>query len=430
MAIEVGSISPWDTLRLQAMVVTPAYFWGLVVPNPLLVPLLAKHDAPRWSVELLDGLRHKYRRDHLWTWFPLARTLLVLDPESIDAVLRSDANAADPVLKKRALSQFVPDALVISSGEAWRERRAFNEAVLDFGRQHHHGEAFREIVLAEVRALADESPAALTWPDFLRLGERIALQVLLGSGRIDPQLTRALARMAGRSNWLVLPRQRRAFAGFYRDIEGYLARHRGVAAPAACLMHDSAALPANPVPVPSQIGFWLFVLRDAIELHVARTLALIAAHPEVQQRAREEARGAAGPGFLEACLHEQLRLWTPVPILLRRAVAPFVLRDAVEVQPGEQILVHAGHYHRDRRVFGEDADRFAPDAAGRPEPLFFSRHRQSCAGQFLARFLITATLAALLARYRFELVDSPIPTGRVPCQYDHFGIALQLHAAA
>ena len=39
----------------------------------------------------------------------------------------------------------------------------------------------------------------------------------------------------------------------------------------------------------SQIAFWLFVMKDAIELHTVRTLALIASAPEnVRQRLSDE----------------------------------------------------------------------------------------------------------------------------------------------
>jgi cytochrome P450 len=201
-------------------------------------------------------------------------------------------------------------------------------------------------------------------------------------------------------------------------------------------MHESAIAPLKDrSAAASQIGFWLFVLKDAVELHVARTLALIAAHPEIQERVRREIRKAPtltaqavhGLHYLEACIEEQLRLWTPVPILLRRATKPFSLGGAIEIQENDQILMHTGYYHRDPRVFGKDTDKFSPDRVtpGRPPVYVFSGHRQSCAGEFLARFLLKAALAALLARFRFELVAPEITLGRIPYLYDHFKIELR-----
>src|SRR4029079_18672109 len=165
---------------------------------------------------------------------------------------------------------------------------------------------------------------------------------------------------------------------FYARIDQLLAGQR-TASLASCLMHDAAmslsgGSATEATKVPSQIGFWFFVLKDAIELHVARTLALIAAHPKVQARVRQEIK-AAGPltansidglRYLEACIAEQLRLWTPVPLLLRRAENDFLLGPGIPVEAEQQLLIHAGVYHRDPRIFGDLADTFVPDAAGGP----------------------------------------------------------------
>jgi cytochrome P450 len=181
------------------------------------------------------------------------------------------------------------------------------------------------------------------------------------------------------------------------------------------------------------VGFWFFVLQDALELHVARTLALIAAHPEVQDRVRTEVRSVPamsaqainGLDYLGACVGEQLRLWTPVPILLRRAVNAFALRG-IAIEAGQQLLIHTAHYHRDARVFGERADRFSPGSAmsASVPVLFFSGGLQACAGQSLAMFLLKAILAALLVRFRFELV-APTMGSDIPYSYDHFKIRLR-----
>ncbi|MCL4801452.1 MAG: cytochrome P450 [Burkholderiales bacterium] len=448
MHIESRRLSRWDTLRLLVLVALPSILWGLVAANRRLVGLLVRLDAGRRTLCLLEQLRRKYGCGHLWTWFPVRRTLLVLDPESADAVLRADANAADPALKKRALSRFAPDALVISSGAAWPERRAFNEAALGFGALHAHCDAFREIAFDEARGLVGEGARTLSWPDFERLGLRVSHQVILGRGRIEPAMAEHLGRLVARGNWL-LPRNRRAYAAFHAGIEEHLARLQegggaepgaGARPSAGCLLHDAAALLgrrsfASSLRAPSQIAFWLFVLKDAVELHVARTLALIAAHAEVQERVRREVRATPDPGareidrfeYLGACIEEQLRLWTPVPILLRRATRPFRLRGEIPVEADEQLFVHAGLFHRDPGQVGELADCFSPAAVSGTSPpvYFFSRHRQSCAGESLVRFVLKAVLAGLLERFRFELVRPGIVPARIPHLYDHFKIALR-----
>lgn len=456
MGITVRKISLADNFRLQVYVSIPAFLWGLVVPRRFFVWCLARWDEGRYTARFFSGLREKYRAELLRGWFPFRSTLLVLDPESIDAVLKSDENAADPFLKKRAVSRFVPDALVISSGDEWSDRRRFNEKVLALGLPHPHRDAFREIVFREVDQLtAGRAGAVLRWTDFELLGERVSHQVILGSGQIEPEMAAQLRR-AARSGNLALWRNRGALSAFYAWIERHLSAHRafdsgsrrgrqvnGEPVSTRCLMHKGVELleeggttPATRVP--AQMGFWFFVIKDAMELHVARTLALISAHPAVQDRVRREIREAPEPtaqaiddfGYLEACVREQLRLWTPVPILLRRAVKPFSLRGEVAIGPEQQILIHTGFYHRDPRFFGEHADRFSPDAAkgGFPPVYFFSDHRQSCAGMSLAMFLLKTALAFLLAKFRFELIAPGIASDRIPHLYDHFGIRLRIHA--
>jgi cytochrome P450 len=450
MALSAKRISLWDTLRLQAFVTVPAYVWGLVVPWRPGVAFLSWLNAGQALQRFLDSLRRKYDSDHLWAWFPFGQTLLVFNPGSMDTVLKSKQNAPDPFLKKLALSRFVPDGLIISSGDASRRRRAFNERVLDFGHLHRDADTFAEIVVREVGQRMAKPLNTLRWADFKMLGERISQQVLLGFGRIDPALAQQLATLG---RWSNLPlRHGSSFRAFYATIESYLSQHHAPVrrrdlehadeepVAARCLLHRSAESLEHgdataSTCVPRQVGFWAFVLKDAVELHVARTLALIAAHPEVQDRLRRDilsiptlsAQSIDGLGYLDACLVEQLRLWTPVPILLRRAVTDFSFGDGISIKAEQQILIHAGYHHRDPGVFGESADRFSPDAVDDRVPVvfFFSRHERSCAGQFLARFLIKATLASLLARFRFELIRPCINLERLPHLYNHFDIEVR-----
>lgn len=451
MRLDVRTMSFWDTLRFHGFVTTPNFLLGLVAPNRAFVSLLSRWDVGRFAMRFLGDLRQKYACDHLRLWFPFTKTLLVLSGESGDALLDSDKNAADPVLKKLALSRFVPEALVISSGDEWTDRRRFNEKVLDFGKLHRHHEAFKDIVFREVDQLTAARSGELRWADFQMLGQRISHQVILGAGQIDSEMAAQLAHMVRRSNWNL--RHRRYFSRFYERLERYLARHRafhkdsnqgrganGDPVSTSCLLHESAKIlehgsATSSTRVPGQIGFWFFVLKDAIELHVARTLALIAAHSEVQHRVRDEirsvptltARAIDDLHYLNACIEEQLRLWTPVPILLRRAVEPFSLRGEIPIEAEQQVLFHTGFYHRDPRVFGEVADKFSPASVTNafPRVYFFSRHRQSCVGESLVRFLLKATLASLLARSRFELVGPKIGRDRIPYLYDHFKVELR-----
>jgi cytochrome P450 len=439
MSHEARQVSGIDSARLQLQLTLPVFLLGLVAPNRFFVWLFVKLGTGERTGRFLRKLREKYASDHLWVWFPLRRTLIVMAPAGIDAVLSSEDNAPDPLLKKRALSRFVPDGLIVSRRPEAAARRRFNTHVLDLGNLHRHSEAFATIAGAEAARLTADPAKALRWADFQSLGQRICHQVILGMGQSEPELARDLARMLPFSNCFL--RHGPAFRAFYARMDRLLERS-DAASSAHGLMHDARGVLAgsnaasSPTGAPSQIGFWFFVLKDAVELHVARTLALLAAHSGVQDRVRAEIKAAApltataidGLRYLEACIAEQLRLWTPVPLLLRRAETGFELGGAIKVQAEEQLLVHAGVYHRDPRVFGDLADKFAPDAAvdpGFPKRYVFSDHGRGCAGRTLATFVLKATLAPLLAGSRFDLAGPPIRVDRIPYAYDHFAIDLR-----
>jgi cytochrome P450 len=450
MSLESKTLSWWDSVCFHALITLPSGVLGLVVPHRIVLMWFARWDLARKAARFVAGLQRKYGCGHLWLWFPKARTLLVLDSQSIDAVLGSADNAADPWLKKRALSRFVPDALVISSDAPWADRRPFNETVLAFARPLPDAEVFKGIAFEAVASWPAARERRLRWSNFQQLALHISHQVILGAGEVRPDIAEALGRMAYAGNALLrLPRD---FAAFFTQINDQLQRHRRTTAesassgqsgpvPQSCLVHRAAALlddgtATSLTCVPSQMGFWFFVLKDALELHVARTLALIAAHADIQDRVRREVAQWPGtadtvPGdmrLLEACIREQLRLWTPVPILLRRAARDFALRDAIAVKSEQQLLMLTSVYHRDAAVYGASADRFTPEvrAAGSPATYVFSAGRQSCAGQFLAMFMLKATLAALLKSYRFELVAPRLQPERIPYLFDHFGIELRV----
>jgi cytochrome P450 len=116
-----------------------------------------------------------------------------------------------------------------------------------------------------------------------------------------------------------------------------------------------------------------------------------------------------------------------VPLLLRRADKNFQLGAGIQVEAEQQLLIHAGVYHRDPRFFGDLADTFAPDAAvsaGFPKVYFFSDHGRGCAGRSLVMFVLKATLAPMLVESRFDLAGPAIQPGRIAYLYDHFAINL------
>ena len=77
--------------------------------------------------------------DPFWVRVVKDQTLLVHHPDDIRLVLGGSPEpfAADPEAKRKGMAAFQPDALTISRGDLWRNRRRFAEAVLDTGSPLH-----------------------------------------------------------------------------------------------------------------------------------------------------------------------------------------------------------------------------------------------------------------------------------------------------
>jgi len=387
-------------------------------------------------------VRKKYG-SRAWSWFPVKPTLIVLDGAGIDEVLGSPANFADPLAKTHFLTPFTPHGVIVSQDPDWTPRRTFNVEPLAFGKVvHPDGARHVDVINDEVMRMLKARPDVLGWDDFSTLAARISQQVIFGNGEYREDVALHLARLVAASNWGI--RRCSDFTAFYERI-GQELNHRGPARTGDSLVQEGARCPARHHPdveAASQMAFWLFVMKDAIELHTVRTLTLIAsASPEVRERlSQERGRGPLNVHaiekfvFLEACIKEQLRLWTPVPILLRRAVEPFVLGD-LSIEKDQQLLLHTGFYHRDTEAFGPGANKFCPEQRvltdrpndcsvtnSDPQLYVFSRHRQACAGQFLIIFLLKSILAALLTQTDLELLDQSVAMDPVPDAIDPFAM--------
>ena len=77
--------------------------------------------------------------DPFWARVVKDQTLIVHHPDDLKLVLGGapEPFAADPESKRKGMAAFQPDALTISRGDLWRNRRRFAEAVLDTGAPLH-----------------------------------------------------------------------------------------------------------------------------------------------------------------------------------------------------------------------------------------------------------------------------------------------------
>lgn len=155
-------------------------------------------------------------------------------------------------------------------------------------------------------------------------------------------------------------------------------------------------------------------------------LYLLATHPEAQARVAAEAValrpefGVVGSlRFTRDVFREALRLYPPVPMLVRETLGPEEFRGR-KVRRGAQVVISPWHLHRHERLW-DKPDDFDPDRWAGEVPqggyLPFSRGPRVCPGAGFAMLEGTLMLAHLVRAFRFEAVD-----GRVPVPVAHLTV--------
>ena len=116
-------------------------------------------------------------------------------------------------------------------------------------------------------------------------------------------------------------------------------------------------------------------------------------------------------------LRETLRLYPPVPMFVREATKAETFRNRA-VKPGAQVVVSPWHLGRHEDLW-EDPDSFDParweggQPAVREAFLPFSTGARVCPGAGFAMAEAAVLLAAVMARFRFEVMDEPVPVAHL-----------------
>ncbi len=175
-----------------------------------------------------------------------------------------------------------------------------------------------------------------------------------------------------------------------------------------------------------QVAIFFLAGHETSASALAWALYLLAAFPEAQERVAEEAfsipenpdfTDISSLSFTRSVFRETLRLYPPVPMLVRQATKCEHFRDR-QVPPGSQIVISPWHMHRHRRMW-EHPDEFDPDrfatgngrACLREAYLPFSSGPRACPGAGFAMLEGPLLLALLLRAFRFRPLAGrePVP---------------------
>ncbi|KAF7502833.1 hypothetical protein GJ744_005012 [Endocarpon pusillum] len=117
--------------------------------------------------------------------------------------------------------------------------------------------------------------------------------------------------------------------------------------------------------------------------------------------------------YLDACMKEALRMQHPVSLLTRFATKDTVLGGKYFIRKGQMVSGIWRHFHRDPKVWGEDADEFRPERmldvnfqtlppnSWKP----FGDGLRACIGRGFAEQEILINMAMVLQRFDIEKVD-------------------------
>jgi cytochrome P450 len=400
-------------------------------------------------VGLIGGIRRSHRPGPVWVRVGTDQMLLVLSTDDVRRVLEGSPHpfAPDPDAKRRGMSHFQPDALTISRGEAWENRRRFAEAVLDTGKPlHRDADRFLAVAKEEAARLLSEVEDAgggkLRWDAFHPAFQRITRRVVLGDAAgDDEELTDLLATLMDEANGL--PKERsESFEPFMAKLRSYVET-----AQAGGLVGLFGEAPSDEeTRVERQLTHWLFAMGDTLPANAFRALALIASHPRQRGELEAELSAAADHGaldaiavaslaYLEACLADAMRLWPTTPLLSRETLEETEW-NAAAVPAGTQVLISNTFNHRDPERH-EFADRFAPEAWSEGKAAedwsfnHFSHGPQGCPGAGLALFVGKAVLADLLLARRFRLLEPKLdPDQPLPHMLDFFRLRFAVEPRA
>ncbi len=385
---------------------------------------------------------------------PFFRSYLCNDPALVDLVLKErpkDFPKSERV--REGLAPLLGRSVFVTNGAEWEAQRRIIDPAFAKGRLH---EAFPALLAAsegardrlqaqpgdsvEIEAFASHAAADAIFRTLfsIPIEHEIAARVFdefRAFQRAQPLLN--LGALLPLPRWIprFVPFRAKRSARTIRALITRLTKERMAAIRAGNAPDDLATKimttpdPATgrcftPEEMVDQVAIFFLAGHETSAAALGWALYLLARDEAAQDRVAAEAatfEAEGGVGAVAALLftrdvfRETLRLYPPVPMMVRETTCPERLRDR-DVAPGAQVVLSPWHLHRHERLW-EDPDRFDPDrwqsAAGRQSSraayMPFSAGPRVCPGAGFAMIEGPLMLSILLRSFRFVLPEGAEP---------------------
>ncbi len=433
MADDFKHASTVEGIRFTAQVAVPNVILGLFNKRELPSRIASTVGADYLGYRLVDGMVGSYGPAPFYVRVAKDEALLVHHPDDLQFVLGGspDPFASDPEAKRKGMTAFQPDALTISKGKEWQQRRKFAEAVLDTGKSVHRlAQPFVDVAAQTARELAGDK---IDWPTVNKAFQRMTRRVLFGDPAADDQdLSDLLGELMSAGNKMP-DEPAPQYDEFIARIESYLANPpEGSLAALIPQAPDPGSAPAG------QLVHWMFAMGDTLAANTFRTLGVLSSHDEQLREVAAEmadadlgsAAGIARLEYLAGCLFETMRLWPTTQLFGRVTTRDVEFPNGAVLPEGTQVLIYNVFNHRNRHRIPY-ADRFSPgewvsgDAGNDWSYNFFSHGPQVCPGADLSIFLGQAILAHLIDAGATSLSGNRLnPAKPLPHGFDLYGFSV------
>ncbi|MCT4609820.1 MAG: cytochrome P450 [Pelagimonas sp.] len=386
---------------------------------------------------------------------PFFRSYMVNQPDLVKTVLK-DRPLAFPKSSRisEGLRPLLGDSVFLTNGEQWLRQRRIIDPAFEGGRLRETYPAMWQAAHAALARLETQASGPVEIEEICSHAAADVIFRTLFSIPIEDetaqkvfhefrayQRTQPILNLAA---FVPLPRWMPRF--FRRDTKAAAARIRGLIAQLTARRMDEIQAGTAPDDLATkimtttdpetgqafdteemidQVAIFFLAGHETSASALGWALYLLALYPDWQDKIAAEAEALQSGAFKEMAalkvskdvFRETLRLYPPVPMMVRQTTCPEQFRNR-DVPKGSQIVLSPWHLHRHERLW-DNPDGFDPNrwqtengrACGRDAYIPFSAGPRVCTGAGFAMVEGPLILSLLVRAFRFERIEGrdPVP---------------------